>query len=960
MTNTYTTMCLVIVLFPCFAIAQITGFTEDFNDNILTGWEVPADQAHTFELAEEDSMLEITYHRTAQSWEWDNFNFTPPQEIDVSNNPYISVKAKSNILTVLTFKPIYTDLTDDWIQVTLPSDGQWHTYLFDLTTGGTAPMNRIYMYLDGGTTVPKSGTVYFDDLKIGDDAEILIDITELGMALTHAQNLYNSSDEGTAEGQFVVGTKAVLQNAIDEAQAVYDLPNPTGEEIETAIWELYDACVDFEIGVVVNISVIDPLATKKTKYLYANLDFLSEDFLLFGMHDATGYGVGWSGDNDRSDVKDVCGSYPAVYSWDANVIARGLDVTSLKYRMTASFDRGGIQTLCWHQRDPLNRGFYIEDVNYENIVATILPGGQYHDVYKDKLLRLAKFLKSLRGADGHSIPVIFRPYHEHDGGWFWWGAGNCSTLEYNSIWQFTVTYLRDSLNVHNLLYVISPSKHDSRETYLTIFPGDEYIDSYGMDAYFNSTVYTHDKQVFLNRLRVVAELANERFKLAALTEVGQETIPTANWFTGVLLDPLKNDVIANKISYAAVWRNDRIDHHYAPYPGHPSVPDFLQFYNDPYTLFEDDLPDMYALTSEDSIAPTFTQLPEPNFIAFDTLVVLEVETNERAFLRYSTIDQSYDDMPYEFESGQGQTIHSTTVSGKQGQQYEYYIRAVDYFGNKTPTSAIISFKVDTLLAPVNWYDQKYNNALWNTGIAPLGCGCTVTTAITNVRTVYFRHEFDVTDASSITYLAAILKYDNGAVIYLNGEEIERVNMPPGTITYDSWADLATNGIKAITFDANDINQLKNGTNVLAVELHQHYADTSDMLFDLRLITPNPLIEFGSSWFYYDAGDEPDQQIISDVADEHQSNVPYSFHLFQNYPNPFNPETVVRYTISSLCNVELKIYDVLGKEMATVVNNRQQAGSYTVRFHASKLASGIYLYRLKAGNRIITKKMILIH
>lgn len=580
----------LLILFVGFIVnvsyAQITGFLEDFNDNILTGWEMP--HPNTFTLTEKDSMLKITYNRTASSWEWDNFNFTPPL-IDVSNNPNISVRVKCNVSTELTFKPIYQNGNNDWVQAWIAGDNVWHTVTFVLLAHGGSPMNRIYMYLDGGSTTPKSGIVYFDDLAIGDSVDVFstTDYAELEKTLNSANALYHGTVEGTEEGQFTLGSKAVLRESIDQAQALFESENLTKEMIDEAIWDLNDACVTYETGVVApDYGLIDPLATLKTKYLYANMAQYAQDNLMFGMHDATGYGVGWSGDDDRSDVKDVCGDYPAVYSWDMNKITRKIELDRVIYRITSAFERGGINTLCWHQYDPLGRGFYASDVNNEPIVVSLLPGGNQHDAYKAKLYQIAKVMKSLRGSDGHSIPIIFRPYHEHDGGWFWWGVGHCTSEEYNAIWHFTATFLRDSLNVHNLIYALSPSKFDNREDYLDPYPGDDMIDIIGMDFYFNYPVNPVDRSHFLKRLRIVARLAEETNKVAALTEVGQEGIKTNYLFTNELLKPLKYDSIASNVSYAAVWRNANVTHHFAPYPGHSSVADFLNFYNDPYTLLK--------------------------------------------------------------------------------------------------------------------------------------------------------------------------------------------------------------------------------------------------------------------------------------------------------------------------------------------------------------------------------------
>jgi hypothetical protein len=97
-------------------------------------------------------------------------------------------------------------------------------------------------------------------------------------------------------------------------------------------------------------------------------------------------------------------------------------------------------------------------------------------------------------------------------------------------------------------------------------------------------------------------------------------------------------------------------------------------------------------------------------------------------------------------------------------------------------------------------------------------------------------------------------------------------------------------------------------------------------------------------------------------------VPQEFALFQNYPNPFNPSTRIQYSLEKATQVSLKVYNLLGHEVATLVNGRQQAGSYTVPFSAiggsasggntSTFASGVYFYRLEAGSFVSTKKLIL--
>ncbi len=92
---------------------------------------------------------------------------------------------------------------------------------------------------------------------------------------------------------------------------------------------------------------------------------------------------------------------------------------------------------------------------------------------------------------------------------------------------------------------------------------------------------------------------------------------------------------------------------------------------------------------------------------------------------------------------------------------------------------------------------------------------------------------------------------------------------------------------------------------------------------------------------------------------HPSSVVTTYDLFQNYPNPFNPTTIINYQLPVGNHVTLKIYDILGREVATLVNEKTSAGSYSVKFDGSRLASGVYFYRLEAGSFVSVKKLVLL-
>ncbi len=103
---------------------------------------------------------------------------------------------------------------------------------------------------------------------------------------------------------------------------------------------------------------------------------------------------------------------------------------------------------------------------------------------------------------------------------------------------------------------------------------------------------------------------------------------------------------------------------------------------------------------------------------------------------------------------------------------------------------------------------------------------------------------------------------------------------------------------------------------------------------------------------------PLSEMVTDIKNN-QNNLPSNFALLQNYPNPFNPTTTINYSIAKSSLVTIKVYNILGDEVETLVNTFKDAGNYSIKFNADKLASGIYFYKIEAGNFVETKKLILL-
>ena len=338
-----------------------------------------------------------------------------------------------------------------------------------------------------------------------------------------------------------------------------------------------------------------------TQKLYDTLLSIKGNGIFFGMQHATGYGVGWQNNNDSCDIEKVTGDYPAFAGWGASVtdcnIAQGEGFEDARYKIKLFHDMGGFNTMEWHADNPFGGNCYWERRHdkTKDVVASILPSGEKHQEFLTQLDNIASFFNSLIDDDGKKIPIIFRPWHEHTGAWFWWGKGNCSKEDYISLWQFTVNYLSDEKGVDNLLYAYSPAKNDSREEYLYGYPGDGYVDVLGQDNYYDLRQGATNMTRFVKMLETLVSIANEKKKPAALTETGaftidaKATMPEDNWFTEKLLKLIMYNDKTRQISYAMVWRNADENHFHIPYPGHPAVPNFIDFYNHPYTIFMSDM-----------------------------------------------------------------------------------------------------------------------------------------------------------------------------------------------------------------------------------------------------------------------------------------------------------------------------------------------------------------------------------
>ncbi|MBS1916608.1 MAG: beta-mannosidase [Bacteroidetes bacterium] len=345
----------------------------------------------------------------------------------------------------------------------------------------------------------------------------------------------------------------------------------------------------------------DVKATKETVSLYKNLQRISAKGFLFGHQDDLAYGVHWRYQQDSSDVKSVTGDYPALYGWDLSGLESdhdkdidGVPFEKIKEFVKQTYQRGAVNTFSWHSPSPLGSEKNAWDTTH-GTVASILPGGINHDLYRSWLDKIAVFISSLKGNKGETIPVLFRPFHELTGTWFWWCRNACSAGEFKTLWRFTADYLRNEKHLHNLLMVYNASGgFETAEKFLERYPGDDMVDVLSFDTYQYDDPQKSDRfeKNTNHELSVIGQIAKEKNKLFALAETGYEQIPYATWWTDKLMKAIGN----NKISYVLLWRNHGWNewlkpphmHYYVPFKGDRSEADFIKFYNLDNTFFEKD------------------------------------------------------------------------------------------------------------------------------------------------------------------------------------------------------------------------------------------------------------------------------------------------------------------------------------------------------------------------------------
>lgn len=332
-----------------------------------------------------------------------------------------------------------------------------------------------------------------------------------------------------------------------------------------------------------------PMDTPRDLLVHQLFTWAENGQIAYGHQDDLAYGHAWcveDWENDpleRSDIKAVTGHFPAVMGFDLGGIELGaadnLDGVPfglIRKAALTHIGRGGVVTFSWHPRNPLTGGD-AWDVSSNQVVKSVLDGGEKHGEFMRWLQRAADFVESL----GPDVAVIFRPWHENTGSWFWWGKDLCSENEYRELFRLTWVYFTKERGLNNLLWCYSPNGPILPQEYMGRYPGDEFVDILGADFYeFAGPDGLQESgsrfaAVVRDMLVKLSALGMEHEKLVCLSETGMEGIPDLHWWTEVLYPAIHEF----PISYVLTWRNahDKPGHFYGPWEGFAGAADFKAF-----------------------------------------------------------------------------------------------------------------------------------------------------------------------------------------------------------------------------------------------------------------------------------------------------------------------------------------------------------------------------------------------
>lgn len=332
-------------------------------------------------------------------------------------------------------------------------------------------------------------------------------------------------------------------------------------------------------------------STVETKRLYENLIDISNIGYLYGHQDCLVYGIGWSNIDNKSDVYDLVNDHPAIFSVDLGNIEYAndynfFDVSFDHMRSTIIdfYKQGGVISLSWHLGNVISRNDSWDIETKIDIDDLLRSGSGANKKFNNALTHASIFLHSLV-YNNELIPILFRPFHEHNQNWFWWGNKHLSAVDYIRLWRYVHSFFTKAKN-DNLIYVYSPQIDNNRsiDNYLYGYPGNKYVDILAVDTY-----HGYQDGVLVNIAKVLKEASEKCKKPWGISEIGVKNYTYPYYWTYYIADQLEGF----KPTFVISWRNKDKNWFFGPFLGHPSENDFRDFYKKKQTIFMLDLPQMY-------------------------------------------------------------------------------------------------------------------------------------------------------------------------------------------------------------------------------------------------------------------------------------------------------------------------------------------------------------------------------
>ena len=1013
---------LILITFCYFPqsllYAQASGYVDYFDDGIITGWNVSEEHQRTYELLEEDGILKVSYHRTTASWEWDVIMLHLPQDIDVSENPTITMEIKSTESTIFSVKPHYSNGNNGWFDEQIYGDNQWRSYTFNLNEShySTGFLSHLAFYFDGGTSDPAFATIRFDNfviagytISVNDLEYTTIDTSvNLSWSCDNAQavdffNIYRGYESDfPLNSESKVGDSAVLEFLDDSVSnnTTYYYRVTAVDSLGNEFPPSHELRVRISVpGIVPSISAINPNSNVIGKYEKFELNLELEEltyqnpfdpdeaalfaYFLFSDED-TLWVNGYYDDYQGVDEWKIRFSPNKIGQWEYRVYVTDVDGTTtseiLNFSVQESEHHG------WIKAAPNNSHYFVHDDGRPFYgVGVYYPWGITELGLDDLVDKGANYFAYWNGN------------YDFEGGRHQIESARTGIGYYDQPKCGRIDQILEWAEVRNLKMQFAIWPHDVLDE--TVWGYNGWADNAfkyvceAKDFYTDSTSWEYQKKLYRY---IIARWGYSRSM--AVWELVNEVHGTDGWVHGdqaLLLNWLEN-------THDYFKELDPYDR--------PTTIDKGRYWPDAYAisdmpnvhLYEEKWPEIYPNDHFRSSLYTYANVARQFYTDFEKPGIMAEAGGANHF--FGNIQIGTDDYTLIYHNAlwaswsNGLAVTPVWWSVSQGwmreedlQQLKTFstiARDINYaeFDSLQPADLSINnadgffMESDTIgfgwiraieNAQINGADMSING-LYD-GTFKLSWIDTWTGNLINVdTTVSFGEIMPVTitnqlQEQDVALFANRIGNGNSAqkinlfleqklVTYLGGPYIIPIELDSMDYTLvcfvtDNQNRLVTSFDQEISFSLDGPGQLES-TSALANQggVILNYWNHDANFGEISITATSE-------------GLEPVSYVVNSILGvnegEYENNILNEFKLFSNYPNPFNNTTRFRYNIPKASDVKISIYDINGRLITTLVDYYHQSGEHKITWNSANESSGIYYFKLSAGNFIDVKKCTLI-